>query len=290
LAGSGEDGTRRRGGRVQIVTVQHDSPRGCWTFSQWRPAHLAEAVELIWQSDGTALETEDRHYPTPSVELLVNVSGDRYRLLEPGGSEFFDHTWLAGILAGPTVSVVLGVRLRPAGAYALLARPMREVSGLILDLRDLVGPAARDLADRCRDATSVETRFRAAATWVADRIARARGVTPEVAWSAARIERSGGGVPIAQLRRETGLSKTRLVGTFREQIGVAPKRYARLVRFRRATALLDAVASPLADVAVVAGYYDQAHMNTEFRELSRLTPRQYRAARRPDADTVVLPA
>jgi AraC-like DNA-binding protein len=281
---------------VQIVTVQHDSPRGRWTFSQWRPAHLADAVEVIWQSDGTALEAQDRHYPAPSVELLVNVSGDRYRLLEPGGSEFFDEAWLAGILAGPTItevprrSVVLGVRLRPAGAYALLARPMREVSGLILDVRDLVGRAAGELADRCRDATSVAARFRAAATWVADRIARARGVTPEVAWSVARIERSGGGVPIADLRRETGLSKTRLAGSFREQIGVAPKRYARLVRFRRATALLDAGASRLADVAIAAGYYDQAHMNTEFRELSRLTPGQYRAVRRPDADTVVLPA
>ena len=281
---------------MQIITLRHDSPRGRWTFCQWRPPHLAEAVELIWQSDGMVLESEDRHYPAPSVELLVNVSGDRYRLIEPDGSEFFDHTWLAGILAGPTItevparSVVLGVRLRPAGAYALLARPMREVSGLVVDLHDLIGAAAGELADRCRDAATVEERFRVAGAWVAGRISRARGVTPEVAWSAAQIERSGGAVPIAHLRRETGFSKTRLVDTFRDEIGVAPKFYARLVRFQRATAMLDAGVARLIEVALAAGYYDQPHMNAEFRELSGLTPRQYQTSRRPDADSVVLPA
>ncbi len=281
---------------MQIVTLRHDSPRGQWAFSQWRPPHLRDSVELIWQSDGTSLEAEDRHYPAPSVELLVNVSGDRYRLIEPDGAEYFDHTWLAGILRGPTIarvprrSVVLGVRLRPPGAYALLARPLREVCGLVVDLHDLIGGAARELADRCRDAATVEERFRVAAAWVAGRISRARGVTPEIAWSAAQIEGSGGGVPIAHLRRETGFSKTRLAESFRDQIGVAPKLYARIVRFQRATTMLDAGATRLSDVALAAGYYDQPHMNAEFRELSWLTPREYQAERRSDADTVVLPA
>src|SRR5262245_63631790 len=108
----------------------------------------------------------------------------------------------------PRHSTVLGVRLTPAGAYALLAMPMREVAGFVANLEDLVGPAARELTDRCRHAASLEERFRIAAAWVAERVSRARGVTPEVAWSAAQIERSGGQVPIARLRGETGFART----------------------------------------------------------------------------------
>jgi methylphosphotriester-DNA--protein-cysteine methyltransferase len=278
---------------VRIVTIRHDSPRGRWTLSQWRPAHLAAAVEVLWQSEGTVWEPQDRHYPSPSVELLVNVSGDRYRLVVPHGAEFFDDAWLAGVQTGPVVtdvprrSTVLGVRLRPAGAYALLALPMREIAGFVANLEELVGRAARELTDRCRHATSLEERFRVAAAWVAERVSRARGVTPEVAWSAAQIERTGGQVSITALREETGFSKTRLVAAFRDQIGVAPKLYARIVRFRRAAAMLEGGAGPLTDVALAAGYYDQPHMNVEFRELSGLTPREFLARARPDANTVV---
>lgn len=281
---------------MQLVTIRHDSPRGQWTLCQWAPPHLAQTVALIWQSDGTSFESEDRHYPAPSVELLVNVSGDRYRLREPGVAEYFDDAWLAGIGTGPVItevprrSVVLGIRLRPAGAYALLARPMREVCGLVVDLEDLLGAAARELADRCRDAATVAERFAVAAAWVSGRISRARGVTPAVAWSAQQIERSGGAVSIAALRRETGLSKVRLTEDFRREIGVAPKRYARIVRFDRAVALLDADTAPLSGIALAAGYYDQPHMNAEFRALGGLTPRQYRASRHPGADTIVTPA
>lgn len=277
-----------RGEKVQVSTTTLEMGRGCWTYSSWRPPHLRDAVELIWQSDGIAGESEDRHFPNPSVELLVNVSGDRYRLVVPEGAEFFDDAWLAGMQVGPVVtevphrSVVLGVRLRPAGAYALLGLPMREVCGFVANLDDLVGAAARELTERCRHAPDVETRFRIAAAWVWERVSRARGITPEVAWSAAQIEQSGGAVPIALLRSETGWSKTRLVSAFRDQIGVAPKLYARIVRFSRAAELL-AAGGTLSDVALSAGYYDQPHMNAEFRELSGLTPRAFAALDRLEA-------
>ncbi len=274
---------------MNITTTLLELPGGRFVYSEWRPAHLADAVELLWHSEGTAWQPHERHYPTPSVELLVNVSGDRYRLLEPRGAQFFDDAWLAGVQVGPVVtevpqrSTVLGVRLRPAGAYALLGLPMRDVCGFVADLEDLVGTAARELTDRCRAASGVEERFRIAAAWVAERVARARGVTPEVAWSAAQIERSGGAVPIRHLRSETGWSKARLVAAFRDQIGVAPKLYARIVRFSRAAELLQAGGGPLIDVALAAGYYDQPHMNAEFRELSGLTPREFLDFERADA-------
>lgn len=272
---------------MRVSTITLTIGRGCWAYSTWRPPHLADAVELIWQSDGLATDPHDCHFPAPSVELLVNVSGDRYRLVEPEGAEWFDDAWLAGVQVGPVVtemprrSVVLGVRLRPAAAHVLLGMPMREVTGFVANLQDLVGNAARELTERCRAADDVETRFRAAAAWVSERLARARGIAPEVAWSAAQIERSGGAVPIAHLRSETGWSKTRFVSAFRDQIGVAPKLYGRIVRFSRAAEMLEA-GGTLTDVALSAGYYDQPHMNAEFRELSGLTPRAF--ARRDRID------
>jgi AraC-like DNA-binding protein len=189
------------------------------------------------------------------------------------------------VIAGPRVHRVLGIRLRPAGAYALLRMPMREVTDLTLNLAELVGPAADELAERCHAAPSVEERFAIAARWIVLRVAESRAVEPEIAWSAAAIERTGGGVPIGALRAETGFSKTRLAAGFREQIGVTPKLYARIVRFRRLLELLDRGGAPLVDVALEAGFYDQPHMALEFRELAGVAPREFLASRYPGGIT-----
>src|SRR5262249_42562082 len=168
--------------------------------------------------------------------------------------------------------------------YALLARPMREISELVVDLEDLVGRAASELVERCYDAASIEERLRHAADWVAERVTKARGIDPAIARAAGRIEKTGGAVSIAELREQMGLSKTRLAEAFREQIGLTPKLYARVVRFRRATAMLQKGTDPLIEVALAAGYYDQPHMNAEFRELSGLAPRNFRPAPYPKAN------
>jgi AraC-like DNA-binding protein len=277
---------------VKISIIHNDTSLGSWTYSEWRPhplADLAGLVEVIWYFKGPTSSARKRILPNGTVEMLVNF-GEPYRTITGAGPELLKTTWLAGLQSGPMVSAqpprqdVMGVRLCPAGAYVLMEGPMREISELVVDLENLVGRAAGELAERCYDAASVEERLRRAADWVAERVTKARGVDPAIAWAAGRIEKSGGAVSIAELRRHTGLSKTRLAEAFRDQIGLAPKLYSRVVRFRRATAMLQKGAQPLIDVALVTGYYDQPHMNAEFRELSGLSPREFLIARYPTGD------
>ncbi len=270
-----------------IATSNHASAHGAWTYSEWRPAELAGLVQLVWETRGTWTAPRDRHYPGGTLELLVNLMGNRYELLEPDGAARFETTWLVGQRTGPTVTAppdrhhVLGVRLEPAGAYALLRTPLRAVTNLVVELEDVLGFAARELVDRCRDAGSTAARFRIAFDWLAARLAGARPIDAAIAWAVHAIEASAGGVPIAALRTRTGLSKTRLAAGFREQIGVTPKVYARIVRFRAALAMLEHGGTSLADVALACGYYDQPHLNAEFRELAGETPREFVDAHRP---------
>jgi len=277
---------------MKISTLHNDTPLGSWTYSEWRPqplAHLAGVVDVVWYFKGPTSSVRKRVLPNGMVEMLVNF-GEPYHTISGVGPELLKKAWLAGLQSGPMVSAqpprqdVMGVRLCPAGAYALLGRPVREISELVVDLEDLVGRAADELSERCHDAPSVEDRLRRAADWVSERVMEARGVDPAIAWAAGRIEQSGGAVSIAELRRQTGLSKTRLAEAFRDQIGLAPKLYARVVRFRRAAALLQKGAEPLVEIALAAGYYDQPHMNAEFRELSGLSPTEFLAARYPTGD------
>ena len=50
------------------------------------------------------------------------------------------------------------------------------------------------------------------------------------------------------------------------------------MRFDRAVQALRSPARALADVAYDSGYFDQAHMNRDFRELGGTTPRAFRSS------------
>jgi AraC-like DNA-binding protein len=282
---------------IQLQT--HDSPLGRWTMASWKPRHLAGIVDGLWYFEGFVALPRERIFPDGRADLIVHL-GPCYGQVEGGQVERFSTVCLSGILlrsnlieAPPGECAVLGVRLHPVGAYALLGRPLHDLAGITVDLADLASSASVELAERCAEAASPAARLRAAAGWITERVASASGADPAVAWTASEIERQGGAVSIGALRERTGWSKSRLAERFKEQIGVPPKVLARIVRFRRALVRLhrQGEEGSLADLALASGYYDQPHFNAEFRELAGFSPGDYLAASRyPESVSLAEPA
>lgn len=259
---------------------------GAWTYLHCRPPHLAGLIEHIWVFDGTMTSLRERTFPNGLLEIIVHL-GERYRVVEERGSWVCPVACVTGVQlkhlvveAPPVRTKVMGIRLTPAGAYAILARPMHEIAGLTVDLDDLLGAVGSELATRCNQAETLEACARAAVEWVEDRLVSGTQLTPVVGWMLGEIRHQNGAVSIGQLRERTGWSKSRLSTTFAEQVGVTPKHYARIVRFSRALKLVHAENAAFADIAATAGYYDQSHLNAEFRELSGFTPTEFQLAHR----------
>ena len=254
---------------------------GAWTYLHCRPAHLAEILDHIWVFDGAMTCLRERTFPNGLLEIIVQL-GDRHSVVGDRDTWICPATCVTGLQlqhlvveAPPSRSRVIGIRLRPAGAYAVLTRPMHEIVGLTVALEDLVGPAAAELGDACSEARTLEGCAEAAIAWVERRLETGARIVPTVAWIIEQIRMQGGSVSIAGLRERTGWSKTRLSSTFVEQIGVSAKQYARVVRFNRALKMIHGGAAPLAEIAAETGYYDQPHLNAEFRELSGFTPTEF---------------
>ncbi len=279
-----------------IVTRTIDSPLGTWRYAEWRPARLAGVVESIWHFDGVVAQRRERVFPGGIVEVIVHLD-QRYQLVEEGGTTLCAPACLTGVQTAPIVIEapgdrcrVLGIRLYPAGAHLVLGLALSAVTGLTVDLGDVVGRGAADLVERSQEARSAEACMQIAADWLLARLARASELASPISWVADEIERLGGAVSIGALRERTGLSKTRLAAGFREQVGVTPKVYARIHRFRRALGMLHQGTASLSHLALAAGFYDQAHMNAEFRDLGGVTPLEYlRALRYPGSASLAEP-
>jgi AraC-like DNA-binding protein len=77
--------------------------------------------------------------------------------------------------------------------------------------------------------------------------------------------------------KESGYSHRRFIELFRRTLGLTPKLYCRVLRFQEALERGAATrAASWVDVALDAGYSDQAHFNREFLEFAGVTPGQYR--------------
>src|SRR5581483_4851436 len=100
---------------------------------------------------------------------------------------------------------------------------------------------------------------------------------PEVSYTWDRLRRSHGAVSVAELAAETGWSARHLGNQFRAETGLSPKAGARVIRFDRARRrLLRRQAEDgrvvLAELAAECGYYDQAHLARDFRDLAGCPP------------------
>ncbi|MEO7202321.1 MAG: helix-turn-helix domain-containing protein [Candidatus Tumulicola sp.] len=116
---------------------------------------------------------------------------------------------------------------------------------------------------------------RAAACWTIDRLGNTR--SDELVARALMRER--GDVRIETLRAESGLSRPELARRFRRELGIAPKRFARIVRFHhalRALARRETSSAAAADL----GYFDQAHVYRDFEEFAGMTPGAFLSATR----------
>jgi AraC-like DNA-binding protein len=195
-------------------------------------------VDLIWRDDELILAGPDRSAnPTP---------------ISPG-------------------QTILGLRLRPGVAGAVLGMPASEVLDGRLPLEDLLGGEAAELTERIGESGAAAA-FDLLEGLVGSRVRR-RGPDALVLAATRRLGFPGGRVE--WLADALGISERQLRRRFRGAVGYGPKTLDRILRFRRFVSQAPAAAAGDGDLARMAadlGYADQSHMTRDCLRLSGMTP------------------
>jgi AraC-like DNA-binding protein len=224
-----------------------------------------------------------RGLPGPHLTLVLPLDGP-LRVTTPGGTApVARSTAVGGLHARPALihhdGTQIGVQLAlaPLGARALLGLPAAALAGTIVGLDELLGPLAGELIGRLHDTPDWGRRFAlidAALLTAAARHERDRRRAPdEVVHAWRRLRAGGGNIGVAEVAGEVGWSRRHLSERFRDELGLPPKVFARVLRFERAQRQLRRPDRPaLAVIAAEAGYYDQAHLTREFKELAGCPP------------------
>ena len=229
-------------------------------------ARYVEDVRAVALSPGQAFDLE--WLPDGRTLLLFRA--------REGGRE--GGVWVAGprtralIKSKTGLARTLILRFRPGWSVPLLGVAANELTDRIAPLEDVWGRAGRDL---CGDLLGATSRANAMDSIARALGRRAAGHTFEVA-SAQLARRAvrlleGGEVRVESVADRLGVTARHLRRAFTENVGIGPKEFARTVRLQRALRMA-ATSGDWARIAADVGYYDQAHLIADFRQLVGLTP------------------
>jgi AraC-like DNA-binding protein len=192
---------------------------------------------------------------------------------------------ISPLIIGPSLGPTVGVKFRPGGALPFFDVPADALADQTLSLEALWGTSSRSLRERLMEAPTAAERVHLLETALLQSARRSFELSPALRVSLSAFEEPD--LPsVAEVNRRTGLSPKRLLALFREQVGLSPKAFWRVRRFRAALHDLERGALRGAALASEHGYFDQAHFLREFRALAGSSPREYLAARIADTDHV----
>jgi AraC-like DNA-binding protein len=228
--------------------------------------------------------------PSHSLTMVLSLGPPVDLTVFPDGTqraESFD-ALVGGLHATPvTIAYAQSQRgvqldLTPLGARALFGMPARQLASTVVPLAALLGRRADSWLDRLRSASTWIERFAVLDDVLVAALLDTPLPSPEVARAWDRLVATGGGIEVSTLAADVGWSRRHLSERFQQEFGLPPTVAGRVVRFERARRLLERAARPgLADVAAACGYYDQAHLTREFRELAGMTPTAWLAEQLP---------
>lgn len=238
---------------------------------------LAGLVSAIYGYDeSTTGPMRRRELPGTAIVMILEL-GPPITVTDGAGTARHPLGFVCGLALAPVLTETVGrqcgvqVMFSPLGAGRLLGVPVGALAGGMVGIDTLLGADGRVLALLLRDAACWQVRFAILDAWLIARAVAMRGIPPDLACAVAALQRAGGALPIRGLARQIGCSERLLERRFAAELGVSPKRFARLARFERAVAGLSA-GQAATEVATAGGFVDQAHLIHEVRAFSGLAP------------------
>jgi AraC-like DNA-binding protein len=231
-------------------------------------ADLAPWIECFW-TRGAA--------PDPS-------GAETYRVLPDGCADviFAMGSRVDGFVVGPMTRALvvpasgqtrmIGVRFQPGAAGVFLPVPLRTLVDERVDL-DSVWTGSAETTQRVAEASEAGRAVDAFESELRARLQRAAVIpSPRTRALIERLAAEPETASVADMAARAGITRQHLRRLFEQHVGYGPKRLARILRLRRALRLMESRGTALAAVALDAGYYDQSHMNADFRDLAGCPP------------------
>jgi AraC-like DNA-binding protein len=251
------------------MTTESNSFCFKWHVPQ-RP--LSDFVGLLWYWRGhESAYSKERVLPSGTVELVVKLGKGRASDAGISGpkSRYF-------VIERRTEDELLGVHFKQGGGFPFFNFPIAELHNGGGSLAAIWGEKSTgEMVELLHEALTIDEKFRLLEKWLMGAVCHSLEQHPAVSYAIEAFQHD----PLlssADMAEKVGFSQRRFIELFRSDVGLTPKLFCRVRRFQQVIrAVENREEVDWADVALSAGYYDQAHFIHDFQQFSGLTPKQY---------------
>ena len=254
-------------------------------YREYKPtAELQGYVECYWTGTPDPLVPDadgiHRVLPDGCIDIVVEFdlcAGEDGEHMVPG---FADKAAVVGTMSRPLIvnsarrTCFLGARFRPGKAIAILGGSAGELTNVSIPLGEIWNHnAGGNFEDELTDQRTIASKVRVVERVLLNKLGRKKDDDPYVGALVDLIVRERGAVSVEALSEFAGISRQHIARKFDRYVGISPKLFSRVMRFQDLmTTIREAPHIDWASTALDLGYYDQAHMISDFKEFSGQTP------------------
>jgi AraC-like DNA-binding protein len=254
-------------------------------FLKRKPSEsLSDYIDHLWyfEISGNDLPFSQLYFPFGSFELTLHVSDAPKRMQDIGSTKIIEQPtfFYAGQFTKPFRMYFdkpcrcYGASFNPWSGNLLFGITASDFTNKMIPVNDLIN--VNNISDALSQCIEIDQYFKVIEDFIADRLKNktcdqlSKYIFSEVVQKQVFEKKNS-------TQSDIGLSKRRIQQRFLKSTGLPLSTYSRKIRFQRAVSLLKKLGpnDNLTQIGLTAGYYDQSHFISNFKEFSGMSPTQF---------------
>jgi len=240
---------------------------------------------FIYYRDYNPSHSVDRFLPDGNVNVVLDLTDypkyiyDNHTLKE---IQTCRNVWFSGIrnkfltIPSGKDSEMFILNFHKGKSYPFVEMPLYELTDSVVDGELVFSQQIHELRARIQDTPEINLKFLIAEKYLIKKFSKKLIANPFIDFAVQKITNSPHQLTIEEVSRKVGYSQKHLIKIFKDNVGVTPKNFLKIIRFQKVIQDIGLLKKPnWTNIALESGYYDQAHFINDFKEFSGFTPNEY---------------
>lgn len=240
---------------------------------------------FIYYRDYNPVHSIDRFLPDGNVNIVIDLTDypkyiyDNETLKE---IQTCRNVWFSGMrnqyitIPSGKDSEMFIINFHKGKSYPFVQMPLYELTDSVVDGDLVLTREIMDMREMLLESVSISGKFQVADNFLTKKFRNRLIVNPFIDFAVNKILQSPDQTSIEHISRKVGYSQKHLIKLFKDNVGMTPKGFLKVIRFQKAIQEID-ISKRInwTRLALESGYYDQAHFINDFKLFSGFTPREY---------------
>lgn len=247
---------------------------------------LNQFVEsFIYYRDYKPVHSIDRFLPDGNVNIVIDLKDSPQYIYDNETLKEIQacrRVWFSGIrnnfitIPSGKDSEMFIINFHKGKSYPFVEMPLHELTDSVVDGDLVLTSEIMNLREMILESVLIPQKFMVVENYLVKKFRNKLIANPFIDFAVNKIVSSPNLMSIEQISNKVGYSQKHLIKLFKDNVGLTPKGFLKIIRFQKAIEEIAAAKEPSwTGIAYESGYYDQAHFINDFKVFSGYTPQQY---------------